>query len=358
MEPKMTTKMNHGQPSTNQPMPAFQTMPYDDDEIDLREVFATLWRRKKFIGLGLLLFVITAFVIVSMMPDVYRVKSLVSPGIVSQKPGGNVTFTNTLESVKGQIDAGAYNTLLASYLEDKFPGMRYSSKALRVTIPKKSSALSISYDTPNQDFGKSVLSYLIDQLMEDDAGIIKPFVEGLQAGIESKKKILIEYEKRIVIVSSYLKHRNKAKKILEEHIANDLKSTRLNTVDGVQKLIKSDHSDDGLYRALVYNNMVIQNRQILSDLVKELSRINAQINLYEQQKQSTSDLIRGLLTSVDNSARVIDNIKPFQEIIPVMTEEGRVGPKRRLIVMMSFVCGLFFMIFAAFIAEYIKPSEK
>lgn len=358
MEPKMTSEINHGQPRPNQPIPPFQAMPYADDEIDLREVFATLWKRKFFIGLGVFLFVMTAVVVVSFMPDVYRVKALVSPGIVAREPGSNVTFTSSLESVKGQIDAGAYNKLVPLNLEGPFPEQQYSQKKLRASIPKFSSTLLISYDTTNEKFGKAVLNSFIEQLKKEDGEIIRVYVEGLQAGIESDKKALFEYDKTLAIVSAHLKEQNKAKKDVQQQIDIALESTNAYQSHGVKSLAIEELTADSLHKALLYNNMVIQNRQVLSDLKKEFNEINAQIDSLEKKQQTTSQLNRELHVKVDENTRVIKNIKPFQEIIPVMTEEGRVGPKRRLIVMLSFVCGLFLMIMAAFIVEYIKPLEK
>ncbi|SCY87195.1 Wzz/FepE/Etk N-terminal domain-containing protein [Desulfoluna spongiiphila] len=351
----MTTEINHG----NQPIPPFQSMPYPDDEIDLREVFATLWKRKKFIGLGVLLFVVAAGVIAFLKPDVYRVKALVSPGIVARKPGGNVTFTNSLESVKGQIDAGAYSMQLSETLIEQFPALRYASKALHSSIPKHSSTLLISYDTSNQNFGKAVLSNLIGQLEKEDSNIIKPFVEGLQAGIDSDKKALSEHEKTLALLAFHLKEQYKAKKNVQQQIDAAIESTNAYQSRGVKSLASEEMTAESLHKALLYNNMVIQNRQVVySVLKKELSEINVQIASLEKKQQATSVLTGELQMSVEESARTIKHIIPFQELIPVMTEEGRVGPNRRLIVMMSFVCSLFFMIFATLIIEYIKTCEK
>lgn len=339
----MTPEINHGQSRPDQAMPPFQAMPYTDDEIDLGEVFATLWKRKMFIGVGVLLFVLTGVVAVSLMPDVYRVKTLVSPGIVTREPGGNVTFTNSLESVKGQIDAGAYNRLVPQNLEGQFPEQQFLQKKLRASIPKHSSTLLISYDTTDEKFGKAVLFSFVEQLKKEDAEIIRPYVEGLQAEIESDKKALFEFDKTLAIVSSHLKEQNKAKRDVQQQIDIALESTNAYQSHGVKSLAIEELTADSLHKALLYNNMVIQNRQVLSDLKKEFSEINAQIDSLEKKQQATLQLNRVLHAKVDGNTRAIKNIKPFQDIIPIMTEEKIVGPKRGLIVGMSLIAGLFTM---------------
>lgn len=358
MEPKMTPDTRHGQQENNHSMPSFQTMPYPDDEIDLREVFATLWRRRKFIGFGVLLFVVAAVAIVFTMPDVYRVKALVSPGIVSREPGGEIKFTKSLEHFKGQIDAGVYNSKLDRLLGDQFKDLSFSSKQLRASIPKNSSALLLTYDTTNQDFGKAVLSHLVSLLKKGDAAILNSYEEGLQSGIELNKNALAESEQQIDHYDKYINELMAAKKDVQQQVLIAQKSAEKYSADGVRSLASSEISEDKLYTALLYNNMVVQNRQALFDLNNEISKINTQIELIESKKQSMSKLYYQLLKDIDESSRAIKNIRPFQAIIPVMAEEGLVGPKRKLIVVMSFVCGLFFMIFAGFFIEFIKPSEK
>lgn len=357
MELKMTTEMGHEQSGKNQGIQPYQPMPYVNDEIDLRDVFATLWRRRKFIGLGVFLIVFLAVAYAFTMPDVYRVKSLVSPGVLSREPGGEITFTNGLGNYKGQIDAGAYTTRLDKLLGDRYKDMRYSPKSLQVSIPLNSSVLLLSYDTTNQDFGKAVLQHLINLMEKEDAGIVTPFIEGLQAAIKSNKKAILDYEHEIALVSNQLSGLERTKKDVQQQIGAAIKSTEIYSASGVKSLAASAVSEDSLYKVLIYNNLVIQNRQILSDLNKQISEVNSQIDLFGTKRQSSTDLLRELQTTVDESTRAIENIKPFQEVIPVMAEKDIVGPKRTLIIAMSFVCGFFIMIFLSFTIEFFKPSE-
>lgn len=353
----MTTETSHGYPAKDQPMQPYQTMSYADDEIDLRDVLATLWRRRKFICIGVLLIVLSAVAIVFTKPDVYRVKALVSPGILSREPGGKVTFTNSLENYKGQIDAGAYTMRLEGLLEDQHKDIRYSPKKLRASIPKKSSALLLSYDTTNQGFGKAVVGHLVTLMRKEDAGIVTLFGEGLQSGIKLDKKALTECEYQIAFISKQLDSLGRTKKDVQQQVGAAIKATKKYSADGVKSLVASAVSEESLYKALLYNNMVIQNRQVLSDLNKEIGEINSQIDSFATKRQSITELYREIQATVDESTRAVENIKPFQEIIPVMTEEGRVGPRRRLIVVMSFVSGVFLMILLTFFVEYLKPNE-
>jgi len=353
----MTTETGHEQLGKNQAMYPYQPMPYADDEIDLREVLATLWRRRKFIGLGVFLIVLLAIAYAFSMPDVYRVKSLVSPGILSREPGGQITFTNGLGNYKGQIDAGAYTTRLDKLLGDKYKNTLYSPKSLRVSIPKNSSALLLSYDTINQDFGQSVLNHLISLMGKEDAGIVTPFIEGLQAATKLNKKAIIDYEHEIALVSKQLSGLERTKKDVQQQISAAIKSTEIYSADGVKSLAASAVSEDSLYKVLIYNNLVIQNRQVLSDLNKQISEVNSQIDLLGTKRQSATELLRELQTTVDESTRAVENIIPFQEIIPVMAEGQIVGPKRTLIIVMSFVCGFIIVIFLSFAIEYLQPNE-
>ena len=347
----MTRETSLGQSGKNKPMP------YVDDEIDLREVLATLWRRRKFICIGVLLFVFSAAVIVFTLPNVYRIKTLVSPGIISYEPGGDVVFTRSLEGVKGQVESKVYEDRLGRLIDNRFENIRFLSKNLRVLIPNNSNTLLLTYDTINHGFGKAALKNLITLLEQEDKSIVDSYVEGVNARTLSDKTAVVEYEKKIELTSSHLKNLYLSKRRVDKQIRAAIKSIELNMNGGIKKLASSVYSQDSLYKALLYNNMVIQNRQALSDLNKELSDTNAQIVLFEEKRQLDVESMRKLRLTVDENTRIIKNIKPFQEIVPVMAEEERVGPKRGLIIALSFIFGVFFMIFSAFVVEYLKSIE-
>ena len=86
----MTEDRYQGQPRNH------ECMPYHDDEIDLREVFGTIWHRRKFICTGVTLFVLVACAYVFSQPNIYRMKALVAPTLMSRAPDGEVNFTNSL----------------------------------------------------------------------------------------------------------------------------------------------------------------------------------------------------------------------------------------------------------------------
>ena len=330
-----------------------------DDEIDLREVFFTLWKKRKFIGFGVLMFVVMASVIVISMPNVYRIKTLVIPGVISRSAEDGVRFTKNLEQYKGEIDAGVYTARLEEHLASKFEDITFSPKTVKANIPKNSSALRITYDTENPEFGKEVLSYLVYLIKKEDDSIYQMFVKGLESQIDLDVKAMSGFEEQIKNYDNHLKRIDIEKLAILRQIQKTTEMSEQNSAEGIKNIAASEASKDNLYKALLHNNVLIQKRQMLVDLNDKINKINIQIGQFESQRQSASERYYNLLKDVGNRKRELEATTPFIEIIPVMkAEESIVGPNRKLIVVMSFVFGVFAAVFAALIYELVKPTEK
>ena len=346
----MTEDTYQGQPRNH------ECMPYHDYEIDLREIFGAIWHRRKFICTGVALFVLIACAYAFSQPNIYRMKALVAPTLISRAPDGEVKFTNSLVNYKGQIDAGSYTGRIMSFLEEQYEDQSYSSGNLKVSIPKNSSALMISYDSENSNYGVAFLRHLIVLIKKEDLGISKAYAESLNSDTLLNKEYVEEYTEQIRIIEKQLNSLNKSKLEVEEQARVVFETAKsYNVIDETNS--SSSLTDDNISKILLYTNRTIQNRQLLSDLTKESNTISDQINSLIRNRQQILEVSRSLKGKIDDDMRSIENIQPFQEIIPVMVNGGRVGPKRGLIVGMSFVCGLFFMIFSVFVVSFIKPSE-
>ncbi|MCG8472776.1 MAG: Wzz/FepE/Etk N-terminal domain-containing protein [Desulfobacterales bacterium] len=320
-----------------------------DDEIDLRDVFFTLWQKKKIIASGVFLFVAIASVVVISMPNVYRIKTLVSPGVISRSPKDGVRFTKSLAQYKGEIDAGVYTTRLEEHLSSKFEDIMFSPKSVKVSIPKNSNALCITYDTKNIEFGKEILNYLVFLMKKEDDSIHQQFVKGLELQIELDVNALSGLEGEIESYDNYLKQIDLEKLAILRLVRKTREMSGQNSAEGIKSIAGAEISKENLYKALLHNNILIQKRQLLVNFNDKLNEINIQIGQFKNQKQSVSERYYNLLKEVGNNKRALKAITPFKEIIIVVTEEGIVGPKRAFIVMMSFVLGVFSMSFGALI---------
>ncbi|VVS94858.1 Wzz/FepE/Etk N-terminal domain-containing protein [Desulfoluna spongiiphila] len=354
----MTSETNNDPQRLMNPMPSFHAMPYTEDEIDLKELFAILWGRKKFIGVGVFLCVLVTSTIVFSIPNVYRVRALVRPGIVSQVPGRGATFTQPLVGLKGRIDAGEFTAKLIENLKKKYPNLLYSPDSLEVFIPKNSNALRVSYDSPDQEFGKSVLELLISALHDEDDETVSSIVKDLRYSIESNGKKMIEYgNQQKNIASRIVDLENLEKNIIKEVFS--LSIERKNYIaESIKNLTDVKSSNGNIENALFHNSLVIQNRQYFLDLKREQRTIGAEIGLLEDRLLHKYNLVKEVQLSIDEDRQAIQNIKNFNEIAPVMADNEHVSPNRKLIILMSFVCGIFVMILSAFIVEYVRPRKE
>ncbi|VFQ46140.1 Wzz/FepE/Etk N-terminal domain-containing protein [Desulfoluna butyratoxydans] len=353
----MTTETNNDPQRFTHPMPPYQAMPYPDDEIDLREVFATLWARKKFIGIGVLLIVLVATAVVLSMPDIYRAKTLVRPGIISQRPEAMATFTKKLVNYKGRLDAGEFSAQINKHLQDKYPDLSYVQNLLKVAIPNNSDALSMSYDTPVPEFGKAVLSLLISELRKKDNDRVNSIVMDLQLRVRNNKEFLSECKIKqdniaYSIVELQKLNNNSKKEILDLSIKR-----KKFIIQPLKNLSSAKSSNVNFQNALFHNSLVIQNRQYFLDLKREQRSISAEIGSLEDRLQYTNELVKEIQSSIDEDMLAIQNIKNFKEIVPVIVDNDHVSPNRKIIILMSFVCGIFVMVFTAFVVEYVMPHN-
>ena len=324
------------------------------DEIVLREVFQILWKKRKFISVGVLLFVVIASVFALSIPNVYRIKILISPGVISRSPEDGVRFTKSLANYKGEIDAGVYTNSLEKHLASKFKHTTFSSKNLSTSIPENSSALLITYDTNSPEYGEEVLNHLRFLIKTEDDSIYDIYVKDLEYQIELDVNALSGLGGQIDEYNRHLLGIEIERKAILQQIERATRNSAQNSVEGLKSMISSEEPKDRLYKTLLYSNVVIQQRQLLVDLNNKLNELNVQIGQFESQKQSVSEMYFNLLKTVGKNRGVLNSTTAFREIIPVMKEGGLVGPNRKLLIMMSFVGSMFFMVLAVFIGEHFK----
>ena len=92
-----------------------QNYPPYEDEINLIDYLKVLWKWKWLIIAGTLICAVAAAVISSQMPKIYRVATVIEPGIIGLDKSGNYIYMNS-QNISGKINEGVYNKSIKKLL--------------------------------------------------------------------------------------------------------------------------------------------------------------------------------------------------------------------------------------------------
>ena len=294
MEKKEKAKEFVYQPLSNH---SFPPAPYQEDEIDLLELWGVLWRRKLVVFLVTFLATAASIIVALKLPKIYRSEVVILP--TSEK--------QTIPSGLSGLAAVAGISLPVSSNEAEIEA-RLRSKALYARIIKKYNLLPILFPKrlrdpekpPTIDDGIRKFKNSIVHISKDrKTGTITISVDFYDPREAARLAGLIVKELRDVIVSSTI---SKAKKTLKE----------------LEKTLP--RVSDPLVQQKIYNLMAKQIETI------SLARAGEAF--------------------------------AFKVIDPPRVPDKKYKPKRRLIVMVSFVSSLFIGIFLVFFLEYVENAKK
>ena len=270
-----------------------------DDEIDLRDVFRVLWKRRLLIIGVFVVAVLVAGVISFSMPPVYRVSSIISVG----------NFGDSVYTSQASVKSIILNDGFLQEVFEQLPNARGSEfqtfkDRVKVESVKDSDRLiEISVETPDGKEGK-----------------------------EAVEKIVWLYADRSK--DSY----NKQKKILFDQLA--FTQERLGVIE-----MEINQTREALQD--------IQDSSDSSTAQAEMriSRILDRLSAKETQRSSLIDRSLDLQKQLE-MIRQLDVVQPARE--PV----SPIGPRRVLIVAVAGMLGLMVGIFAAFLRESLgRPAE-
>ena len=102
--------------TANQSEPVRNQTDYPEDEIELIDLLRVIWKRKFLIIGGSLVCAIAAMVVSLNMPKIYRIETVLRPGILSIGKKGEKIFIDTPQNIKALIETGIFdNDILNSF---------------------------------------------------------------------------------------------------------------------------------------------------------------------------------------------------------------------------------------------------
>lgn len=263
-----------------------------EDEIDLRDIFRILWKRRHLIISVFMIAVLMAGVISFTMPSIYRVSSIVAMGNFEDP-----VYT-TQASAKGIMLSDQFlMDVLQQLPNSTMSDFRKFKGSIKVESVKESDRLiEISVETPDKREGKIAV-----------------------------EKMVLRYSN--ISADSF----NRYKKALSDHLAAN--QNRLDILDMDINITRKElqHAEGGSDSSALQAEI-------------SFSRAMDRVNSMEAQRSALMDRSLDLQKQLD-LLRHLEVISPAEE--PV----SPIGPRRVLMVAIAGMLGLMVAIFAAFLLE-------
>lgn len=295
----------------------------DEDEIDLRELFGTIWANK--FKIAIFTFIVTSLTIIYVLatPNQYTSSTTLAPQGQTKSMGlGGLSSLASMAGVNiggGVMDAyHSLKIILGSYAFEKMMVEKYHLiNLLSPANMKKDFVFPFGYDGIYNLFHsnkKSNKSYAYKEYMT----------------IKKLKKIIsLRNSKKsgAITMSVKLPDRFLAKKLLDIYLKNSTAYLRTIDMKNIKEKIK-------YYQ-------------------KELATTN-NIQLKTQISQYMATLMQKEVFANANPYYIVKQITKPE--IPYIKDKS--GPKRALIVIVAFITSIILAIFGVFFMEFLKNSDK
>jgi len=329
-------------------------MRYDEDEIELMDIFLVLWKKKILIIGGTLICIIFAAIYSLYSPKIYQVQMKIRPGYVKLGSG----YLEALVYIKGKIDANIYDEEIIR----EIPALGLKQKPddidFKVSIPKNSDILDITLDISDVESGKKILQHLYSLILKEDnilmEGIINAYDQ--EIGLE---KIKLD-ENSLIAKSKLLELGNIDQRIasLEDMVADAKANSEILVIEQRKIAALAGKKDEKSLEALLYIDTIQGDLSVVNNF---MNAINTALQKWEVIKKD-----RDLLVVEKNKiSKTILKIEILKSQVSKMTMvlapksgEYPIKPKKRLIVMLAGIAGLFLMVMTAFLLEYVSNYQK
>lgn len=328
-----------------------------EDEIELIDILRVLWKWKYLILAGTVICGLVAAIISFNMSEIYKIDMTLEPGIVSIDQNGNKVYIDSVENIKTIIETNVLQNQILKYLQKDDQKNPSNSLKFKVSVPKNSEIIKISYESANVDFGINVMESLYQALREKYDELVKYYQDNYDKEIQYVKAEFDILEAEPVFYEQRIKSVQKRINELEALI-NDIDNKNRILIRQRNEIIQKKENGEKNLSVVLYNNTIQQNlalaNQYRNDIKEYLYRVeekDIKSNESSYRKQALLKNIRMLEHNKDS----VQNIKILQP--PTATEQP-IKPKKMLIIVLATFLGLFFMLFLSFFLEFVSRYKQ
>ena len=306
-----------------------ENKPLEEDEIDLKELFKTIWAKKIFIIIFTLAITVLATVYAYSKTPIYEAKALLEIGEYKKNPVDDaVALEKKLSTIFIDMEKN---------LKDK------TSQISNISVVKglKNFLEIKSESTSNEEAKNEILKVLT-------------FVQNEHEKILDDVKKQKEMELRnIDLQISDIK--SKSVDLIDKKIENNIKNLK-SLEEQLKQIDENLKKIDSLNPSLAALKLMEKR-----DITNSINTITIQNFELESKKD---ELLTTNLYTLEESKKIIElsllphNYKNTQIVGEIMTNDFPTKPKKKLIVAVAFVTGFIISIFLVFLFNFIKQNAN
>jgi capsular polysaccharide biosynthesis protein len=353
-----------------------------EDEIDLRDLFKTIWDKRKFVVTCTLLITLFAVIYSFSVTKIYEVKSNIQIGYINDKLLiESDTLSKTINLLYDKQNVHKDKAYLEKVLIDK-----KANKFLTIITHGMSNekALEINKEIVKfvkQQNKKDIDNYIfnINQSIENNKRQIQRIEDKEKSDLKRSIELLMTHE--VKKVDELIFQKNRIIETLNEKIK--FTSVKLEEYNNqIKKLYKSAQNKSDTIAMIAsiqmvnYQNLILNAQEKLEDYKLKIENIrNLEIVDLNRKKENIStdklkDLNYKLNISLNEKIKDLEfkiktlqfqkenSIKNTSLIGDYIISKNPIKPKKSLIIIVAFVTGFILSIFLVFLMQFIKGLRK
>ena len=298
-----------------------------EDEIDLRELFKTIWEKKLFVILFTSIVTFSAIIFAYNKTPIYEVKSYVELGFIDNK----IIEEPAIFEQKLKVVFGIDNNTMNNNPEKGIIGSISQTKNIKNFLEVKTEAISNEIAIAKN---KEVLTYtqnLYNPKIEYSKSLINNEILNIERQIN-----FYENEKMNMLNESILLSNSNLEKYTKE----------------ITELYKSNTSDKT--SSMIASVQIINYQNLILNLQNEINSIEI------EKQQIIKNILPKMKANLDEiKFRLSEqNISNTRLVGDYIVNEHPAKPKKSLIVVVAFVTGLVLSIFMVFFMQFVNNFRK
>lgn len=305
-----------------------------EDEIDLKELFKTIWSYKKFILIFTFIVTVLSIIYVSSKTPTYEVTALVEVGSYKTESDQDVIIDNA-DNLSKKL------TTIFIDLRKNVENKDFEITKI-VTVKGMKNFIEISSEASSNTQAIEGLNEVIEHIKSEHTKLLDDVKEKNEFQLKNISLLIKNIEDdQLVNIEKKIELYNQNIVSLEQQMTSVTETLKnINKLDPSISALKLMEKRD-------ISNAIISNKSNLYDLIEKKE------NLVNVEKNKLLDRKKILET-----LSLPHNLKNSEVVGSILVNEHPIKPKKSLIVVVSFVTGFILSIFLVFFVQFINNIKK